>query len=66
MRILCKRELRKKVPYSPQHVARLEKAGAFPQRVKLGKCRVGWLESEIDDWIAERVAEREPLPSEDA
>ena len=30
MRILSKRQLRELVLYSPQHVARLEAAGAFP------------------------------------
>ena len=33
MRIISKRELRELVLYSPQHIARLEKAGLFPKRV---------------------------------
>ena len=36
MRILSKRQLKELVLYSPQHVARLEKAGQFPKRVQLG------------------------------
>ena len=29
--------------------------GTFPRPVPLGPRAVGWLESEINDWIAERV-----------
>ncbi|MEP3054538.1 AlpA family phage regulatory protein [Ascidiaceihabitans sp.] len=47
MRILSKPELKELVLYSPQHVARLEKAGKFPKRVQLGPNRVGWVESEV-------------------
>ena len=32
MRMLSKRQVKDLVLYSPQHVARLEKAGQFPQR----------------------------------
>jgi prophage regulatory protein len=33
--------------------------GEFPKPVKLGTKAVGWLESEVDAWIAERVANRD-------
>lgn len=55
MRILSKRELKELVLYSPQHVARLEKAGTFPKRVQLGPNRVGWVESEVLDWLNIRL-----------
>ena len=55
MRILSKRDLKELVLYSPQHVARLEKAGKFPKRVQLGPNRVGWVESEVLDWLTERL-----------
>lgn len=32
------------------------KAGAFPAPIALGEKSVGWLEHEIDGWIAVRVA----------
>ncbi|WGI22141.1 AlpA family phage regulatory protein [Amylibacter sp. IMCC11727] len=51
MRILSKKALKELVLYSPQHVARLEKAGLFPKRVQLGPNRVGWVESEVLDWL---------------
>lgn len=62
MRILSKRQVRELVLYSPQHIARLEKAGLFPKRVQLGQCRVGWVEDEILDWLQERLDRRgEPV-----
>jgi prophage regulatory protein len=59
MRILSKRQLREVVLYSPQHVARLEKAGQFPKRVQLGPNRVGWVEEEILDWLQQRINRRD-------
>ena len=55
MRILSKRQLKEMVLYSPQHIARLEKAGKFPKRVQLGPNRVGWVEREVLDWLEERM-----------
>ena len=59
MKILSKRQLRELVLYSPQHVARLEKARAFPKRVNLGPNRVGWVEEEVLDWLKVRLQRRE-------
>ena len=61
MRILSKRQVKELVLYSPQHIARLEKAGLFPKRVQLGPNRVGWVESEVLDWLKQRLAQREVL-----
>jgi prophage regulatory protein len=33
--------------------------GKFPKPVKLGPKSVGWIETELDAWIAERVAQRD-------
>jgi len=59
MRILSKRQVKELVLYSPQHIARLKKAGQFPKRVQLGPNRVGWVEDEILEWLKERLARRE-------
>lgn len=59
MKLLTKKEVRDRVCYSPQHIARLEKAGKFPKRVRLGPNRVGYLETEIDDWIRDRIDDRD-------
>ncbi|WP_167647444.1 helix-turn-helix transcriptional regulator [Mameliella alba] len=59
MRILSKRQVKELVLYSPQQIARLEKAGQFPKRVQLGVNRVGWVEAEVLNWLEERLARRE-------
>ena len=59
MRILSKKDLRALVLYSPSQVDRLEKAGLFPKRVRLGPCRVGWVESEVLVWLEERIKRRD-------
>lgn len=58
-RLLSKKEIRSKVLYSPAHIDRLEKAGLFPLRVKLGPGRVGWVEDEVEKWLLERIAKRD-------
>ena len=61
MKILRQTEVVERVGYSPMHLRRLEAAGVFPRRVKLspGGSAVGWIESEIEAYIEERVAERD-------
>ena len=43
------------VPYSFAYIARLEVAGQFPKRVRLGACRVAWLSEEVQAWILGKV-----------
>ncbi len=62
MRLLSKKQVREIVLYSPAHIARLEKAGQFPMRVRLGQARVGWVEQEVLDWLRKRIDERAPSP----
>jgi len=60
-KLVTKKELRTVcgIPYTPQHIARLEKAGRFPKRIQLGQNRVAWVLSEVDAWIAKRISERD-------
>jgi prophage regulatory protein len=53
-RIITKKELRLIVPYTPQHILRLEKSGKFPKRIQIGTRRVGWYLSEIELWLQQR------------
>jgi prophage regulatory protein len=55
LRIITQKELRLLVPYTPQHILRLEKAGKFPRRLKLGQNRVGWRLLDIEAWQAQRT-----------
>lgn len=53
-RIITKKELRLIVPYTPQHIYRLERDGKFPKRIRIGARRVGWRLAEIEAWLNER------------
>ena len=62
MRILRTRQVEDKVGYSRMHISRLEKADRFPKRIKLNPpdgTSVGWIEEEVDQWIAARASERD-------
>lgn len=56
-RLIDKKELRELVPYHPSHIARLERAGEFPARIRIGRCRVAWSLQDIQSWIAARKAD---------
>jgi prophage regulatory protein len=58
-RILRQRQVCEKVGYSTMHIYRLEKAGKFPRRVRLGPNSVGFVAEEVDAWIEARIAERD-------
>ncbi|PWT80588.1 MAG: AlpA family transcriptional regulator [Acidobacteria bacterium] len=59
-KLVSKKELKTLgIPYSFQHIARLEKAGKFPHRIMLGQCRVAWVYAEVCQWIEERIATRD-------
>ena len=52
----------KGIPYHPQHIRKLVKAGAFPRPIKLGQGRgatSAFVESEIDAWLEAKIAERD-------
>lgn len=54
-RILKLPETEKRSGYKRASIYAKMKTGEFPQSIKLGANAVGWLESEIDAWIAARV-----------
>ena len=58
LKLITKKQLHDIVPYTPQHILRLEKMGQFPKRVRIGENRVAWLLAEVERWIAVRVAQR--------
>jgi prophage regulatory protein len=52
-------DLRSKgISLSKVQIWRLERAGKFPARVTLSAQRVAWVESEIDGFVASRIAAR--------
>jgi len=48
-------EVAKIVPISRSHAHAMAAKGKFPKPIKLGARASGWLESEINAWLAERV-----------
>ena len=54
MRILNSNEVVKKIGWSKMTIWRMERAGLFPKRINLSDRRVGWKESEIEDWVDSR------------
>ena len=59
-RILTYPELKllKGIPYTRQHLDRLEKSDEFPGRIQISAGRIGWLEDEIDEWLGSKADAR--------
>lgn len=57
-RVLRKPEVLNRVGLSDPTVWRLERQGRFPKRLKLGPGSVGWFESEVQEWLEQKAAER--------
>lgn len=53
-RVLRRRDLRQKVGLSDTQIWRMEKAGIFPSRRQISPGLVGWLESEVDEYLRSR------------
>ena len=51
-------EIAQRIPYSQNHLRRLEAKGSFPKRVRIGANRVAWVRQEIDSWIEARLDSR--------
>lgn len=39
---------------SPSQIKRMERAGTFPQSIRLGPKAKAWIEEEIETWVEER------------
>ncbi len=51
------------VGMSPPTISRQEKAGLFPARRRIGKRAVGWLESEVQEWVARQAHSNQKFSS---
>lgn len=52
-------ERKKGLPYSRATVDRLERAGKFPRRAKIGDGMVAWVDEELDAYKASLIAKRD-------
>ena len=59
MRLYDESECKHLTKYSRAQRWRMEREGRFPKRVKLGDRRIAWVADEVDEWAAQRVAERD-------
>ena len=57
-RVIDAKELVRIVPVSIMHIWRMEQAGKFPARIRLGSKKVGWILSEVMAWIEAKKTER--------
>ena len=59
MRILPRTEAARRAGFSVATLKREEAEGRFPAKIQITVGRVGYLEAEVDEFIAERVAKRD-------
>ncbi|WP_426576595.1 helix-turn-helix transcriptional regulator [Xenorhabdus stockiae] len=50
-------EVQRRTGYGKAWLYKLIQAGQFPKQVKIGTRSVVFIESEVDAWIAQRIAE---------
>lgn len=50
-------EVQRRTGYSKAWVYRLMSQGKFPTSVKIGTRAIAFIESEVDEWISQRIAE---------
>lgn len=56
-------EVQKRTGYSKAWIYRLLKEKRFPQSVKIRSRSIAFVESEVDEWINQRIEERDALIS---
>ncbi|MEH0092406.1 AlpA family transcriptional regulator [Vibrio metschnikovii] len=59
MRFLKLKEVMEKTALSRSAIYRKMNDGEFPESVSLGDRAVAWVESEVQDWVIDKVAERD-------
>lgn len=58
MRLIKLKEVMQKTSLGHSSIYKFIAEGTFPKQVSLGAKSVAWLESEVDDWIEEKVRGR--------
>ena len=53
MKILSAKAVSAKTSLSIPHIRRAAKEGSFPKPIRLSEARMGWLESDVDEWVSE-------------
>lgn len=58
-RVLRLRDVEERTGLKRASIYRRGNAGTFPKPIRLGANSSGWIESEVEQWLAARVAERD-------
>ncbi|HDY8039953.1 TPA: AlpA family transcriptional regulator [Vibrio vulnificus] len=58
MRFLKLKEVMEKTALSRSAIYRKMNDGEFPESVSLGERAIAWVESEVDEWMEERLQTR--------
>ena len=45
-----------RVGYSVRHLERLAALGQFPRPIQIGPRATGWIEAEVESWLAAQIA----------
>ena len=53
------KEVSARTALSRSYLYELCKLGKFPKQIKLSERASAWIESEVEDWIEKRIAERD-------
>ncbi|NAO28867.1 AlpA family phage regulatory protein [Pseudomonas syringae pv. dysoxyli] len=56
--IMRRDEVERKTGFKRAHIYNLMKEGKFPQAKRIGMRAVGWDSLEIEQWVAERLAQQ--------
>ena len=59
MRLIKLKEVMAKTSLGHSSIYKFISEGTFPKQVSLGAKSVAWVESEVDDWIMEKIGERD-------
>jgi prophage regulatory protein len=59
VRVLTLKEVVQRTSLPRTTIWRRRRAGDFPEPIQLSPGRIGWLEHEVDAWLAARAAARE-------
>ena len=55
-RLIRRKEVQAKTGLCTSSIYALMKKGDFPQSLQISIRRVAWIESEVDQWISDRIA----------
>lgn len=58
-RVIRLPEVKSLTGISRSQIYELIKKGKFPRQINLGARAVGWVESEVQEWIQQRIADRD-------